>query len=243
MKAHQVCVCNRTPCPNNIQLVPNQNLPHISVRFANRPLNILVDTGAQIPLLDEEFCLTLFDNKSPPVVKYTNKIVSAIGCDGTPLQISGSIVGKFQFHRFDDPPLFAEFYLLNKCSQKCIFPFPWLKALKVCINLNSLSLEYEHPTTEGCLLQAEGDLIRARLHEQPFWLGISEKQLHHCDENSDEISKVRDDHHDDLNDVEDLVTDDDLDDGHDELLRALTFPVYVFAHAVRIASKATIEMI
>ena len=215
MKAHQVCVCNRTPCPNNIQLVPNQNLPHISVRFANRPLNILVDTGAQIPLLDEEFCLTLLDNKSPPVVKYTNKIVSAIGCDGTPLQISGSIVGKFQFHQFDDPPLFAEFYLLNKCSQKCIFPFPWLKALKVCINLNSLSLEYEHPTTEGCLLQAEGDLIRARLHEQPFWLELGEKQLHQCDENVDEISKVGDDHHDDLNDVEDLVADDDHDDGDD----------------------------
>ena len=216
MKIHQVCVCNRTPCPNNIQLVPNQNLPHISVRFADKSLKILVDTGAQIPLIDEELCRTLFENKSPPVVKYTNKIVSAIGCEGTPLQISGSIVGKFQFHQFDDPPLFAEFYLLNKCSQKCIFPFPWLKALKVCINLNSLSLEYEHPSTEGCLLQAEGNLIQAKLHEQPFWIGINEKQLHHCDENNDVISKDHDDHHDDLNDVEDLAIEDDHDDDQDD---------------------------
>ena len=117
MTVHQVCVCNRTPCPNNIQLLPNQNLPHISVHFGNRPLTALIDTRAQVPLIDEEYCKVFSLNESPPVVKFTNKTVPAIGCDGTQLQINGTIVGKFQFQQYDDPPLFVEFYLLKKCSQ------------------------------------------------------------------------------------------------------------------------------
>ena len=144
MTVHQVCVCNRTPCPNNIQFLPNQSLPHIAVQFNNKPLTVLIDTGAQVPLIDEQYCKSFSSNESSSQVKFSTKTVQAIGCDGTQLQISGTITGKFQFHQYDEPPLFAEFYILKKCSQQCIFPFTWLKALKVIIDLNTLSLQYEH---------------------------------------------------------------------------------------------------
>ena len=133
MTVHQVCVCNRTPCPNNIQILPNQSLPQIAVQFNNSPLTVLIDTGAQVPLIDELYCKSFSSNESSSQVKFSTKTVQAVGCDGTQLQITGTITGKFQFHQYDDPPLFAEFYILKKCSQQCIFPFTWLKALKVTI--------------------------------------------------------------------------------------------------------------
>ena len=215
MSVHQVCVCSRTPCPNNLQLLPNQNLPHITAHFADRPVKVLIDTGAQIPLIDEDFCHAYSQTTSPPVIQYTSKTVPAIGCDGSTLQINGSIVGKFQFHQFEDHPFFVEFYILKKCSQQCIFPYPWLKALKVIIDLNSLSLQYEHPSIAGCLLQAEGDLVQAKLHEQPFWLGTDNKILPHHDEDDDN-QNIDDDHHEDPNEDKDpLFIEDNDDDDND----------------------------
>ena len=215
MSVHQVCVCSRTPCPNNLQLLPNQNLPHITAHFADRPVKVLIDTGAQIPLIDEDFCHAYSQTTSPPVIQYTSKTVPAIGCDGSTLQINGSIVGKFQFHQFEDHPFFVEFYILKKCSQQCIFPYPWLKALKVIIDLNSLSLQYEHPSIAGCLLQAEGDLVQAKLHEQPFWSGTDNKILPHHDEDDDN-QNIDDDHHEDPNEDKDpLFIEDNDDDDND----------------------------
>ena len=53
--------------------MPNQNLPHISVYFGNRPLTALIDTGAQVPLIDEEYCQIFSPDELPPVVKFSNK--------------------------------------------------------------------------------------------------------------------------------------------------------------------------
>ena len=224
MTVHQVCVCNRTPCPNNIQFLPNQNLPHIAVQFNNRPLTVLIDTGAQVPLIDEHYCKFFSSNETSSQVKFSTKTVQAIGCDGTQLQITGTITGKFQFHQYDDPPLFAEFYILKKCSQQCIFPFTWLKALKVIIDLNTLSLQYEHPSEEGWLLAAEGSLTQERLHEQEFWSGAPNEHHHHF---VDVDFKPKGSHHsdqdnqdDDQNDdkdplcIEDDGDDDDENDNH-----------------------------
>ena len=94
---------------------------------------LFIDTGAQVPLIDEQYCKFFSSNKSSPEVKFSNKTVQAIECNGTQLQINGTIIGKFQFHQYHNSPLFAEFYTLKKCSQQCIFPFTWLKALKVII--------------------------------------------------------------------------------------------------------------
>ena len=224
MTVHQVCVCNRTPCPNNIQILPNQSLPQIAVQFNNSPLTVLIDTGAQVPLIDELYCKSFSSNESSSQVKFSTKTVQAVGCDGTQLQITGTITGKFQFHQYDDPPLFAEFYILKKCSQQCIFPFTWLKALKVIIDLNTLSLQYDHPSEEGWLLAAEGSLTQARLHEREFWSGTANEHHHH---HVDVDCKPDDSHHGDQDDqdvdqdgekdpllIEDDVDDDDDNDNH-----------------------------
>ena len=221
MTVHQVCVCNRTPCPNNIQFLLNQSLPHIAVHFNNKPLTVLIDTGAQVPLIDEQYCKSFSSNQSSSQVKFSTKTVQAIGCDGTQLQISGTITGKFQFHQYDEPPLFAEFYILKKCSQQCIFPFTWLKALKVIIDLNTLSLQYEHPSEEGWLLSAEGNLSQESLHEPEFWSGEASDHHHHF---VDVDLKPKDSHdddpdnqHDDQNDDKDpLCIEDDGDDDHED---------------------------
>ena len=224
MTVHQVCVCNRTPCPNNIQFLPNQSLPHIAVQFNNKPLTVLIDTGAQVPLIDEQYCKSFSSNESSSQVKFSTKTVQAIGCDGTQLQISGTITGKFQFHQYDEPPLFAEFYILKKCSQQCIFPFTWLKALKVIIDLNTLSLQYEHPSEEGWLLSAEGNLSQERLHEPEFWSGEASDHHHHFvdvdlkpkDNHDDDPDNQHDDQNDDKDPlcIEDDGDDDDEDDNH-----------------------------
>ena len=77
--------------------------------------------------------------------------------------------------QYDNSPLLAEFYILKKCSQQ----YTWLKALKVIIELNTLSLQYEHPTEKGWLLAAEGSLTQAKLHEQEFWSGAANEHHHH----------------------------------------------------------------
>ena len=167
MTIHQICVCNNTPCPNNIQLLPNQNLPCIEIYFGNQPLTALVDTGAQVPLLDESVC-RLFSLREPPV-KFTTKTVQAISCSGETLDIKGSVIGRLKFHQFDEPSLFAEFFLLERCSQQCIFPHTWLQALKVNLNYNTLSIQYHPPPNQGFLLSAEGNLVQTKLHKQAFW--------------------------------------------------------------------------
>ena len=215
MTVQQVCVCNKTPCSNNIQLMPNQNLPHISVYFGNRPLTALIDTGAQVPLIDEEYCQIFSPDELPPVVKFSNKTIPAVGCNGAELEIKGTITGTFQFHQYDDPPLFVEFYLLKNSSQQCIFPHTWLKALKMIINYNTLSLQYQHPIKKGCFLSVDGDLTQANLHKQKFWAkAANDHEDRHDDADCDANLNhdLSDDDDDDDNNGDDHKQGDHCDD-------------------------------
>ena len=156
-----VCICRVGTCTNNVQFLPRRHLPNINIKFANKQIEALIDSGAQVPLIDNDWCQSLIQTDGDPELRFTNKSVPAVGCNGAKLEIKGSVVGQMYFHPHDAPVL-AEFYLLQGSSQQCIFPHPWLKALKVVIDYNTLSLKYELPPTDGYMLAAEGELILSK---------------------------------------------------------------------------------
>ena len=68
----QVCVCNSGPC--HLQLLPNQSLPCIEIMFGEQAIVALVDTGAQVPLIDYNFYQNVLAKKHAPN-KFTQKKV------------------------------------------------------------------------------------------------------------------------------------------------------------------------
>ena len=194
----QICICS-APC--HLQLLPNQSLPCIQLFFGKKPIIALVDTGAQVPLIDKYFC-EMFLSRENPQVKYLQKTVSAVSCNKSPLKISGCIVGNLQFHEHDNPAIFGEFYILDNCSQQCIFPHPWLAALQINLSYANLSIQYVSPPVKNCLLSAEGVLIQPSQHKQNYWMnyddGIRDNQQI-CQQNDDDGDHDGDHfHHDDV---------------------------------------------
>ena len=230
---HNICVCATTLCSNIVPLLPNQNLPIITVYFADKQLTALIDTGAQVPLIDYDICQT-FLAQEPPPVQFTNKTVPAVACNGTQLTIEGTVKGAFRFHEHDNTPLYVEFYLLRNSAQQCLFPHPWLKLLKCIIDYNTLSVKVN--AEPGSFLSAEGKLSHDNLHKQQFWKKAADNSLlaglydhDDCDNNDkdDDEDDGGDDHDDDDDDAEDplLIVDNDNhgenhheehDEDHDE---------------------------
>ena len=171
---HNICVCATTLCSNIVPLLPNQNLPIITVYFADKQLTALIDTGAQVPLIDYDICQT-FLAQEPPPVQFTNKTVPAVACNGTQLTIEGTVKGAFRFHEHDNTPLYVEFYLLRNSAQQCLFPHPWLKLLKCIIDYNTLSVKVN--AEPGSFLSAEGKLSHDNLHKQQFWKKAADNSL------------------------------------------------------------------
>ena len=196
-----VCICRVGTCTNNVQFLPRRHLPNINIKFANKQIEALIDSGAQVPLIDNDWCQSLIQKDGDPELRFTNKSVPAVGCNGAKLEIKGSVVGQMYFHPHDAPVL-AEFYLLQGSSQQCIFPHPWLKALKVVIDYNTLSLKYELPPTDGYMLAAEGELILSKPTARQLCLkNDDEDDCGVCDHDQGDS----DDGHDGLGDVGEAV--------------------------------------
>ena len=202
----QICVCT-APC--HLQLLPNQSLPCIQLFFGKKQIVALVDTGAQIPLIDKHFC-EMFLSRENPQIKYLQKTVSAVSCNKSPLKISGCVIGELQFHEHDNPAIFGEFYILDNCSQQCIFPHPWLSALKINLSYANRSIQYVSPPAKNCLLSAEGLLIQPSQHKQDYWTiqnyddEVSDNQQN-CQQNHDDCDHDGDHHHRDDMGQHDLV--------------------------------------
>ena len=218
---HKICVCTTTLCSNIVPLLPNQNLPIITVYFADKQLAALIDTGAQVPLIDYDLCQT-FLAREPPPVQFSSKSVPAVACNGTQLTIEGTVKGAFRFHEHDTTPLYVEFYLLRNSAQQCLFPHPWLKLLKCVIDYNTLSVKVN--AKPGSFLSAEGKLSQDNLHKQQFWKEAAENSLlagRHdhdgCGDNDDKNGSDDDDDDDEgANDPLLIVDTDNHDESHHE---------------------------
>ena len=203
-----ICICKSTTCIYAVPFLQRRHLPNIHITFGTQQMEALIDTGAMVPLLDNDCCQAML-NDDRIKLKFTNKSIVAFGCSGTQLDIKGSVIGQLYFHS-NDSPILAEFYLLQGASQNCIIPHPWLEALHVVIDYNTLSLKYELPVANrhGYLLTAEGDLELTKSVGKDF-----DMKGDHDDHTNDDDDEDDNDNDNDKNDDE--SDHDDNDDPKD----------------------------
>ena len=156
MTSHHICVCETPNCQRQ-SFIKGRHLPNIRLKFEDKFIEGLLDTGAMVPLLHASLCAEIQKHKNANLT-FTNRTLKAFGCNGSELQIENSVIGRLFFHQHDSP-IFAEFYILKNASQACIIPHPWLQALKAIIDYNIQSIQYELPQgNKSYILTADGHL-------------------------------------------------------------------------------------
>ena len=198
MTSHHICVCETPNCQRQ-SFIRGRHLPNIRLKFEDKFIEGLLDTGAMVPLLHANLCAEIQKHKHANLT-FTNRTLKAFGCNGSELQIENSVIGRLFFHQHDSPIL-AEFYILKNASQACIIPHPWLQALKAIIDYNIQSIQYELPQgNKSYILTADGHL---KQFDPNHHINDHNDKHDHNDNADNDGDNDNDDEHDGNNDDDD----------------------------------------
>ena len=155
-----LCTCSNTHCqppptPHPASVANwshHHNLPIIPITFQGVPMEALLDSGSQIPLIADHIYQQAKDN----ILDLREESLQAFSCNGGKLDIESIATGNLQLHQ-NDTPIAAEFYILKQSTQDCILPHTWLGKLKAKLDWQTQTLTYELPQ-DNCILKANGSL-------------------------------------------------------------------------------------
>ena len=155
-----LCTCSNIHCqplptsnPTSVAQWSHQhNLPIIPIAFQGVPMDALLDSGSQIPLIADH----IYQEAKDHILDLREESLQAFSCNGGKLDIEAIATGNLQLHQ-NDTPITAEFYILKQSTQDCILPHTWLSKLKAKLDWQTQTLTYELPQ-DNCILRASGSL-------------------------------------------------------------------------------------